>query len=153
MDLGTRLLLCFRSWMIIPALGGAVVSAIFALQALRGGSSAVFAAAAAAVFGAIGLAGLAAAWRDTRRLAIPPPTSVSGAFDFSDDISNLFESPRRRYFFHNAAFAQAFAAVNQSRRWNPAGASATRARLLRRALLVLLILACAAALLWERFGR
>lgn len=74
----------------------------------------------ALVFGGAGAAVIAYAWWDTRRYMVPRQTSVTLAFDFSPDISNLLDrSQRRIYAMRDPAFAEAFTALNRDRVWQP----------------------------------
>jgi hypothetical protein len=56
-------------------------------------------------------------WEKTAHLRVPPQSSVTKAFDFSDDLSEVFESPRFTCTARDPAFAQAFAALNRERIW------------------------------------
>jgi hypothetical protein len=74
----------------------------------------------ALVFGGVGAALIAYAWWDTRRHMVPRQTSVTLAFDFSPDISDLLDHRQRRiYAMRDAAFAEAFTALNRDRVWQP----------------------------------
>jgi hypothetical protein len=74
----------------------------------------------ALVFGGAGAALIAHAWWDTRRHMVPRQTSVTLAFDFSPDVSDLLDhSQRRVYAMRDAAFAEAFTALNRERVWQP----------------------------------
>lgn len=69
------------------------------------------------------------------RYVVPAePTSLTGAFDFSDDESALFEPERHRFTFRNGDVAAEFAELNAHRDWDPAS---TRAQLALRARLAL----------------
>jgi hypothetical protein len=72
----------------------------------------------ALVFAGAGV--IAYAWWDTRRCMVPRQTSVTLAFDFSPDVSDLLDhSQRRVYAMRDAAFAEAFTALNRDRVWQP----------------------------------
>ena len=74
----------------------------------------------ALVFGAAGAGVIAYAWWDTRRCLVPRQTSVTLAFDFSPDISDVLDhSQRRVYAMRDTAFAEAFTALNRDRVWQP----------------------------------
>jgi hypothetical protein len=74
----------------------------------------------ALVFGGAGAALIAYAWWDTRRYMVSRQTSVTLAFDFSPDMSDLLDhSPRRIYAMRDTAFAEAFTALNRDRVWLP----------------------------------
>ena len=74
----------------------------------------------ALVFGGAGACLIGYAWWDTRRCMVPRQTSVTLAFDFSPDVSDLLDhSQRRVYAMRDAAFAEAFTALNRDRVWQP----------------------------------
>jgi len=68
------------------------------------------------------------AWSAARYLAVPEPTSVTGAMDFSDILSESFEPAWRTFRFRNADYARLFREANVDRVWNPTGAAAKAAR-------------------------
>lgn len=79
-----------------------------------------FERALALLFGIPGICLIAYAFWDTRNYMVPKQTSVTLAFDFSPDISDLLDhAPRRTYAIRNPAFAEAFTALNQDRVWRP----------------------------------
>lgn len=67
----------------------------------------------------------------TKRLRVPAQTSVTLAFDFSDDLSKIFDGSRRLYAIRNEAFAKEFESLNGSRVWRPESPTA-RAALAKR---------------------
>lgn len=72
------------------------------------------------VFGGSGLGLIAYALWDTRRYMVPKQTSVTLAFDFSPDVSDLLDHSRRRiYTMRDATFAEEFTALNRDRAWQP----------------------------------
>jgi hypothetical protein len=74
----------------------------------------------ALVFGGAGAGLIAYAWWDTRRYMVPRQTSVTLAFDFSPDVSDLLDHRQRRvYAMREAAFAEAFRSLNRDRLWEP----------------------------------
>ena len=74
----------------------------------------------ALLFGGAAAGALAYTWWDTRRCMVPRQTSVTRAFDFSPDISDVLDrSTRRVYAMRDAAFAEAFTALNRDRVWQP----------------------------------
>jgi hypothetical protein len=98
--------------------------AIFLLANVQPGSgsnqAAGFVDLLALVFGGAGVALIAHAWWDTRRYMIPRQTSVTRAFDFSPDVSDLLDHQQRRvYTMRDTGFAEAFAALNRDRVWQP----------------------------------
>jgi hypothetical protein len=92
---------------------------------------------------------LLTAFRSTRHLAVIPPTSVTAAVSFSGDHSRMFEPQRRVFGFRNVAFGEQFRQVNAERLWNPSGAPARRAAVIRTACMVLAGAALALALVWN----
>jgi hypothetical protein len=84
------------------------------------GQAGDFVSVMALIFGGAGAALVAYAWWDTRRYMVPRQTSVTLAFDFSPDVSDLLDhSQRRVYAMRDAAFAEAFTALNRDRVWQP----------------------------------
>jgi hypothetical protein len=67
------------------------------------------------------------AYNETRRFAVPAQTSVTRLFDFSDDLSEPFDLPRRAYTALNPVFGEAFHLLNRDRVWDPASPQAIRA--------------------------
>jgi hypothetical protein len=80
----------------------------------------------AAFFGLIAWYQRRHVWRDTAHLRVPAQSSVARAFDFSDDMAAVFESPRFVCSIQHPTFAQAFEALNRDRLW-VAGSPAVRA--------------------------
>jgi hypothetical protein len=68
----------------------------------------------------------------TRRLRIPAQTSVTLAFDFSDDLSEIFDESRRLYAIRNERFATEFESLNRDRVWQPGAPNARAARARRK---------------------
>jgi hypothetical protein len=68
----------------------------------------------------------------TRRLRVPAQTSVTLAFDFSDDLSEIFDESRRIYAVRNEAFATEFESLNSARVWEPGAPVARVARARRK---------------------
>jgi hypothetical protein len=98
--------------------------AVFLLATVRPASSSGeaggFVDILALVFGGAGAVLIARAWWDTRRCMVPRQTSVTLAFDFSPDVSDLLDHGQRRvYAMRDAAFAEAFTALNRDRVWQP----------------------------------
>jgi hypothetical protein len=86
----------------------------------RGESADSFVRILALVFGGAGACLIAYAWWDTRRYMVPRQTGVTLAFDFSPDVSDLLDHGQRRvYAMRDAAFAEAFTALNRERVWKP----------------------------------
>ena len=107
--------------------------AIFLLTNVRSasgsGEASGFVDMLALVFGGAGAALIAHAWWDSRRYMIPRQTSVTLAFDFSPDVSDLLDHAQRRvYAMRDAAFAGAFTALNRDRVWQ-ADPAAVRAEM------------------------
>ena len=104
-------------------------------------------------FAVIALIQARLAWTRTERFAIPPQTSVTRAFDFSDDVSDALDAEQRRvYAIRNPAFAEAFAALNRGRVWIPDAKAERSERRLTIALAVFLALAVLAGLVLNARG-
>lgn len=52
-------------------------------------------------------------WRTTDHLRVAPPTEMTKAFDFSDNIAPAFESPRFICTMRDERFAEAFSTLNR----------------------------------------
>ncbi len=57
------------------------------------------------------------AWRDSQYRRVPPQTDVTAAFDFSDDLASVFESPRFACAVRDARFAESLVRSNAERLW------------------------------------
>lgn len=120
---GQRMLSALRSVMLIPAAAFAVTGVVLLVPFSHQlgdrdwGSALVYLAlAVSAVLFAIGCGTVAL--RRSHRHRVAEPTSVTSAFDFTDDLSELFERERHSYNLRNARFAEAFVAVNATRVWD-----------------------------------
>jgi hypothetical protein len=104
---------------VFPALTALFFGYVALKDLVRGGDWVRF----AFVFGFAAFLGLIAwyqrrhVWRATEHLRVPRQSEVSRAFDFSDDVSDAFESPRFVCTMRDASFAEAFAKLNADRRW------------------------------------
>jgi hypothetical protein len=91
-------------------------------------------------------------WAKNRYLAVPGPTKVSSALDFTVDLSEAFEPAWRAFVFQNVEYAERFREANAHRLWNPRGAQAQQARKERqwrhKRMSYLGMLAFAAMMLW-----
>jgi hypothetical protein len=105
----------------------------------------------ALVFGSAGACLVAYAFWDTRRYMVPRQTSVTLAFDFSPDVSDLLDpSQRRVYAMRDAAFAETFTALNRDRVWQPDPAAEREERRVWVACAVFLVIAGLVAALLNR---
>jgi hypothetical protein len=141
-----RVLLCFRQPVIISALTMGVLALYLAPRAIDAVSSADGAGGLiflgiVLLFSLIAAASGFAAFDQSRRHAVVPATSVTSAFDYSDDQSELFDRERRTYRLGNPAFAEAFLHANQHRQWNPGSPRAAAGRWLRTALTIMIVVA------------
>jgi uncharacterized membrane protein len=75
----------------------------------------------------IGLLVASTAVSSTRRLRVPPLTSVTSAFDFSNNVAEAFDRARYVYALRNERFARAFIAANGEKQWDAESAEAKRA--------------------------
>jgi len=115
--------LLLRSFPALFPLGFAVfllTSVGPASAASASGEGTGFVGVLALVFGGAGVCLIAHAWWDTRRCMVPRQTSVTLAFDFSPDVSDLLDRSQRRFYaIRDPAFAEAFTALNRDRVWQP----------------------------------
>lgn len=103
------------------------------------------------LFGGSGLALIARALWETRRYMVPNQTSITVAFDFGPDVSDLLDPGERRiYAMRDAAFAEAFMALNRERVWLPDPAADRAERLVWIGCAVFVALGAIAALLLNR---
>jgi hypothetical protein len=126
---GQRMLTLLRSVLLVPAAGFSIVAltlvAPLANRVADGNwHDALSFLGLVAGFGALGLACAWTAMRQSHRYRVTEPTSVTSAFDFSDDLSETFERERHSYQLRSPRFAEAFVAVNASRVWDSRGRSA-----------------------------
>jgi hypothetical protein len=141
-----RVVLCFRQPVILSALvmgGFAVFLGPPALDAAFSGSGLggpIF-LSIVLLFGLIAAASGFAAFQLSRRHAVVPPTSVTSAFDYTDDQSELFDRERRTYRLRNPTFADAFVDANRHSQWDPSSARATAGHRGRIVLLIVFAMA------------
>ncbi|MBL8215222.1 MAG: hypothetical protein JNK87_31170 [Bryobacterales bacterium] len=143
-SLPARLLLCFRSFLIIAVIGASVmfslVAPAFLRNLLKPDPIGILAfGAVLAFFAAIALLSLRAAWNETERFALSPPTSVSRMVHWTTDLSAMFEPEHHDYTFVNRQFSQAMLDRNRHRLWNPASPVARQAASRRRTVKYLLL--------------
>lgn len=148
---GQRVVSMFRSMLLVPALvfaGVAVWLLPRALDRLTGGTerSILVLAGLVAGFGVLGLLCARAAVRRTRRYRVSGPSTVTSAFDFTDDLSEMFERERHTYQLANRVFGDAFVAVNASLVWDGDHGRARDRN--HSALLLLTITGCIAFIGW-----
>jgi hypothetical protein len=119
---GERVVSLFRSTLLIPAFVLAVVALVLLPRAIdRLGNdvnAALVFAAACAGLALAALLFLRGALRRTHRYRVTGPSSVTSAFDFTDDLSEMFERERHSYQLANRVFGDAFVAVNAARVWD-----------------------------------
>ena len=149
-----RLLLCFRSG---TAIGGAF-SGAFGLwlfpkllpRMLSGDLTTLLVfSAVPGFFFLIAYGCFRAAWDETEHLAVTPATSITRAFDYSDDCSESFDSERRIYTLRNEQFAKAMLEANRNRVWNPNSRRARTAARKRNVLFIVMGMGMGAFVLWE----
>jgi len=147
--LGGMLVRCFPA--VFP-----VGFAVFLLTTIEppthpGDATGGFERALALVFGLSGAGLLAYAWWDTRNCMVPKQTSVTLAFDFSPDVSDILDPGQRRvYTMRDETFAGAFAALNRDRIWRPDPAAERAEKRVWIACAVFLALAAIVAALLNR---
>jgi hypothetical protein len=143
-----RFFLSLRSGIIIAGLGAGCVALFLAYQWARRSSvnsADLMLLGLAAFFGLISWGIILYAYRASEHLAIPPPTSVTSAFHFTDDHAGPLAREHRTVTLRNPTFADAFLARNATRVWNPNEPANQKAAKARNLLLHVLI---AAFLLW-----
>jgi hypothetical protein len=115
-----RVLTYFQSLLIIPVAGAAYLASV-TLPAAAGTTADEPAGrwgwGLVAAFAAICVASLIAMVPATRRFRVPPQTSITRAFDYSDELGNVVEGRRRVYAIQNGGFAERFASVNGELAW------------------------------------
>lgn len=114
---------------LFPGAAALFVWAKLALPAVARGDAveiAVF-GGVGALFALISLACARAAWHRTARERVPPQTSVTRAFDYSDDLSDTFDDPRFVYAIHDPTFFHEFRTRNAELAWDPASPRARSA--------------------------
>lgn len=120
---GKQVLSVLRSILLVPATGFVITALVligpFVHRVATGDWN-----AALLFFGLVvgfALLGIACGWaamRQSHRYRVTEQTTVTSAFDFSDDLSQTFERERHTYILRNSRFAEAFVAVNASRVWD-----------------------------------
>jgi hypothetical protein len=103
----------------------------------------------AAIFAVFALAAARRTQASTERFRVPPQTSVSKAFDFSNNIADAFDRPRHVYAMRDRNFAAQFIAANHNAIWDPAQPSAQRAANLRRVVTIIAVLVMVAFVAWQ----
>lgn len=128
--LGPLAFAMFLSWLVLK----------FLLRAELLGAGLLF--GLAALFWAMAAFLIRSAWWDSHRITVQPPSSVTAAFDYSDDRRQLFEPEHHLYTMQNSVFSAAFVELNRSRIWRPDSRTARVAERKRNLLLkVVLVLA------------
>jgi hypothetical protein len=69
-------------------------------------------------FAWIAYSSLSGAWKQNAYRRVAPQTSITLAFDFSESYAPLLDAARCTYAIRNAAFAEAFIALNSERVWH-----------------------------------
>jgi len=129
-----RLLYRWHLW--IPVLGSGWACSV-ALPRMfddllrRDGVGILMSGALVAFFGLIALGCVAAIWFGSRHLAVRPPTSVTNAVQFTEDLSQTFEPCWRRFTLRNADYAERFRDGNRSLLWTRSRPESQRAMVLR----------------------
>ncbi len=119
---GERVGSLFRSVLLVPALGLAVFAVVLLRRAMdrlgSDGTAALVLTAFCVGSGLLAMMLLRGALRRTHRYRVAGPSSVTSAFDFTDDLSEMFERERHTYLLANRVFGDAFVAVNAARVWD-----------------------------------
>jgi hypothetical protein len=133
-----RALTLLRSVLMIPAVSFALIT-LWLLPRFFDNGGLLFGGILLA-FALLSVACLRAAWAQTHRYRVAELSSVTGSFDFTDDLSELFERERHNYLLRNPTFAEAFNAANADQVWDPASPGARRADRARSGLLIAVVL-------------
>lgn len=109
---------------MLGATSFALIASFMAYQAMRGllhgqTSALLPFTVLGLVFGAMAWFYGRSVWSDTAYLRVLPQSSVTEAFDFSDDDGPAFEPPRFQCTIRDARFAEAFGALHHGREWDP----------------------------------
>ncbi|HYZ85689.1 MAG TPA: hypothetical protein VE621_14865 [Bryobacteraceae bacterium] len=152
MDPVHRLLLLFRTVLIIPALSGTGFGIFFLDLPARALSRAeplelLLSCLPSTFFGLIGIGSFKAAFHQTRHLAMPAKTSVTNAIDISDDISETFETERHVIYTQNPGYAAALLQLNANKIFTRQDSA--HARFKRRVLYTVLAIVIGAVVLWQ----
>jgi len=152
-SLATRMLRCLREPVVIAGFGSSFMLYLFMPAFVENLFRADLVGIAAfgavlAFFGWIAWGSFRTAYDKTHHLSVTPPTSVTRAFDFSGDVSDMFEGHRREYTLANAEFAEAFRFGNQARQWNPHGGAAKIAHRKRERFKKVAYVVIGAVVLW-----
>lgn len=112
-----RLAVSLATGLIVSSVGSAFMALVLLPAALRDLLHPGFPLPLAAVlfFAAIAASSFRGAWAQTAHRRIPPQTRISRAFDFSDSGAALFEKKGFTCAIQNAAFADAWIALNRAR--------------------------------------
>ena len=105
---------------VIPCLVATLGALLYAFPQLLGGIPLVPATRSAwqaAVYALLALGFAATAWYQTRPRRVTPPTTVTQAFDFSDNLAGILGAEHRVYGMDNESFARAFEHANADRAW------------------------------------
>ncbi len=70
-------------------------------------------------------------WRNSQHMAIPTPTAVESAIDFTPVLSLSYEPAWRAFQFRSPVYANLFREANRDRLWNPASPGARSSARLR----------------------
>lgn len=82
-------------------------------------------------------------WRMARERDLPPQTEITGACDFSGNVSQLLERERHIYRLRNETFAQALTKLNPDRVWTDADQAGSRRRMHMTAIVGLAVIVLA----------
>ena len=108
----------FRTPALLSFIGAVAAAGILWTVFMRGGEGISPGGRVYALAGIVSVVALGAfiTAREARFLRVPPPTEITRACDFSDNVGFPF-GRRRLYAIRNPAFVQAFTAANEKRLW------------------------------------
>jgi hypothetical protein len=135
---------------MVAAVGSGLFALFLAKEALedivRDPRRALFVLGVASVFAMISWGSYRAAYHRTEPFVIPAQSTVTTAFDFSDNLAALFEPERRIYAMRHAKFATAFIDLNRHKTWDTKGPEARQAK--RRFWIAAVLVVVAAVVMW-----
>ena len=114
---------------VFPALGAAFLLWLALGDAAHGrGTRFLVELGLGAFFALIAWAQGGSVWRENARFRVPPQTEVTKAFDFSDDVSPVFEPARFVCTIRDGAFAEAFGRLHAGRLYHSGSGAAAAQR-------------------------
>jgi hypothetical protein len=116
-----RVVVSLATGLTVSGLGSIFMAVVFLPVALRDIGRPGFSLPLVMVlfFALIAYSSLSGAWQQNAHRRVPPQTGITLAFDFSESYAPWLQTARCTYAIRNAAFAEAFIALNSQRICNP----------------------------------